>query len=505
MLNTEEETINFINHIEKKFPVDTWTIDGIEIWPLIRGKIADYYIDNNINIKLQKKNNIKRILSFFSRFVREIYAYLKVIFIDGKNSIREQGEFDILISNSNIDRVIELNNKMFDINCDPFYDILKNCYKLKVFVLESFSIKMQNLPRYSKSKYINLVLLKHIILSKLFSIEKNKLKLRGYDKFKSYMKKKYFPVILIDENAIYKQIILYRNLSEELEKNLKKRKIKIVLMMCYYSPINFALSLACKNLRIPCIDIQHGCAGESFHRMYYSWQNIPIQGYKLMPDGFWCWGNDDAKAIMDWGYKGVKPNIFIGGRLIRNIWIDKNNDLYRYYIKKFKNCIKNAKYKKIILVTLQPGVKYENWFKEAIESDSGYLWIIRKHFTIDDVQENFIKCIKKSNNILFTEPKDYPLEFLLNNIDIHVTSYSSVIIDAEFFSKKSIMINKLEVNNYKKYFKLGCLEFADGVSDLLTKIEVCTKNKYVRDDNVNINCHKEIDRLVTLINKKEEE
>lgn len=502
------EIIEFINEIELQFPVDTWIINGIEIWPLIRVQIVAYYLRNSSdssNNKYFKSKNFEKI----SMVLKEIYIYLKINILDKKHNVYDNDVFEVLISGYNGDRTIQLSNmEKFDVNCDPFYHILYNDYGIRSIFFERYSTnnKNLNLPRYSYTKIINLWILKHTILANMESrkIKNRDFKLDYYHAFKEYMEKCKFPINLISENSLYKNTLFYKNFSQDLAEYLKRRKIKLVLMMCYYSSINFALAIACKQLNIPCIDIQHGCAGESFHEMYYSWKNIPVNGYKLLPTGFWCWSKEDAEAIANWNYKGAKPDIFIGGRLIRELWSNKEGKLYAYYLDKLENNIKKCKFKKIILFTLQPGILYNEYLRDAIEKSNDYLWIIRSHFTIDDLQERFMKSFDGKGNVLLTKSVDYPLEFLLTYIDLHITYSSSVIIDAEYFSKVSIMLDRDSINRYKKYFELGCLEFADGADELLSKIEVLSERKYERSKDVFIDGYQEIDRLVRVIKKEEQ-
>ena len=499
---SELESVEFINKIEEMFPVDEWKIDDIEIWPIIRSKIAVYLLSDRNSYNNAKLIKIKK----FYNLLKEFYIYFKLILKDKKHNIENSKNFDILISSSNIDRTIQVDNELlYDTNCDPFYDILKNHFNLNVLILERFSIDKQNLPRYSRSKFFNMIIIKSFILSKLYFFKRHDLRLLKYDEFKNYLKNFGIPQDIVNEEIIKKNVVFYEILSKYLMRKLKNKNIKLILMMCYYSAQNFALSLACNKLNIPCMDIQHGCAGNSYHCMYYSWMNIPINGYKLMPKGFWCWDKEDAKAIKDWQYKKIKSYVICGGRLIRKNWIDKNNRLYNYYLRKISPYIENAEQKslKIILVTLQPGIVYPRWFEDVIKHGTGYLWIIREHFTSDTCQTNFMNSLRRYNNVIITRSKDFPLEFLLTIIDLHVTYSSSVIIDAEYFSKQSIMLDENNCNRYKKYFALGCLEYAKDANEFLIKIGKLISKKYIRKQDDENMYDKGIDQLIKLIKKSE--
>ena len=494
------EVVNILNEIEKKFPVDEWKIDEIEIWPILREKIAIYLFRNTM---IYNNNNkiFKKIYKIY-RIFQEFYIYFKVNIMDKKHSVKENKNFKILISSCNIDRTLELGDKSFyDINCDTFYDIFNNNYKINTLIFEQFFNNKQNLPRYSKSKIFNIIILKARILSKLTFFKVN-FQLTKYNEFKDYVNELGIPLSLVSEKKVKTEIIFYKFLSEYLIKKIKKTNIKLVLMMCYYSAPNFALSLACNKLNIPCIDIQHGCAGSSFHFMYYSWLNIPINGYKLLPTGFWCWDKEDAESIKNWKYKGFSPKIIHGGRLIRKQWLYKTGVLYNYYNGKIRPYIENKdRSKKLILITLQPGIIYPEWFKNIILTEKKYFWIIREHFSSDFYQTDFMTNLIKKENILITKSKDYPLEFLLSIIDLHVTFSSSVIIDAEYFSKQSIMLDNKNCDRYKKYIEIGCLECANNAKEFSFKVNKLLKKKYVRVASNQDIYTNGIEQLLNLIKK----
>ena len=75
-----------------------------------------------------------------------------------------------------------------------------------------------------------------------------------------------------------------------------------------------ALSLACSRLKINLVDYQHGSQND-FHPMYSNWNSVPKEGYEIIPDYFWMWGNIFAKKIKIWSSIINKHNTFVGGNL----------------------------------------------------------------------------------------------------------------------------------------------------------------------------------------------
>lgn len=467
------ETIHLINNIEKMYPIELWKINELEIWPIIRMKLCVYLTHEPcFNKNISENKVFRKSLRIFN----EIYYTLKFSLIDYKHNIEQKSKYDILIASSNQNRTMELSNGlMYDINTDPFVDVFNENYKILNFErLNSYS---PNLPRYSKSIFVNLLVLKSLILSKFYNVDNIKENLDDYSVFESFVEELGIPKSVVSIKKLKREIIFYSILAKQFESILIRKKIKLVLMVCYYNTINFALTLAANKLHIPTVDIQHGCAGGSNHYMYSKWEKIPSSGYKLMPTIFWCWDNSDAKAIEKWGYKGKRPFIIEGGRLIRRFWTNKDSKLFICYLKKLKKEYSIDDNINLILVTLQPFVDYPQWFSEVIKLKKDCIWIIREHPHSDDFQNKFMTKFITCNNVILMKGRDYPLEFLINLSKLHVTYSSSVIIDAEFFSVPSIMIDVNNKERYQQYIDKGILKVAGNIDKFMMSFEELIKFK----------------------------
>lgn len=491
---SELESVEFINKIEEKFPVDEWKIDDIEVWPILRKNVA-FYLQKEKNI-VNKKNTLmpqKYVFIFKSMFI-----FFKSNFFDKKHNTKKDTYYDVLISSNNCSRTIKcLNGEMYDVNCDSFFDVLRKKYKILIY--EYLKLDKQNLPRYTDSSFVNIKLLKSLICSRLFYKKKVSYQLENYNDFIDFILQYGVPKRLVNIKHLTQEINFVSYLSNVFLKELINKKIKFVLFEEYYSRINMALSLACNKMYIPCMDIQHGCAGESYHVMYYSWKNIPNKGYKLLPTVFWCWSDSDAEAIKNWKFKEKKVKTINGGRLIRRQWFKKSSDIYKHYYSKLNKKILGKH--KIILITLQPEAEYPDWFMNFVNNDKKYFWIVRTHpCNYDYLQRNFKLLLQNKVNILFTESSDYPLEFLLSVIDLHVTFSSSTIIDSAYFGKPSIMLDNYNMERYERYHSLGYLEYANSIDEFILKSEKLIKNLKVYKVFGANDYDKAINELISLIN-----
>jgi hypothetical protein len=73
--------------------------------------------------------------------------------------------------------------------------------------------------------------------------------------------------------------------------------LKRVFLSNWYFPDMMGLIAAARDHGILSIDVQHGKQGR-YQGMYSWWTCIPRDGYQLMPDRFWCWGEPSCGHIL---------------------------------------------------------------------------------------------------------------------------------------------------------------------------------------------------------------
>ena len=81
--------------------------------------------------------------------------------------------------------------------------------------------------------------------------------------------------------------------------------------ICLQDGLSFCL--ACHSLNIKSIELQHGVISEEMPR-YGKWK-IPISGYQMLPNLFWCWSRSDYDLISRWANKTDSHNVIMGGNL----------------------------------------------------------------------------------------------------------------------------------------------------------------------------------------------
>ena len=450
-----------ILQIEKSKPVIKYTFNSIEVWPFLRVSILDRYIKQNRDKKISvfKKNNFFNLKLLFTHVA--IFMKSKTIFNKYLRNIQLK-ETDILIVAQENDYFDKIDNKDYNRFCDPFYELLNDTKKVKKITIGN---QKSNLDFLNKSLYINCEHLLLYYFSKYYLL--SFLPKRSLSKF---FKKAILDLNLeVDLNFCvnnFVKILAFEKLFSEV---LSKTQPKIIFFKMYYSVENMGLTLAAKKLKIKVVDIQHGKNGEYNHMMSH-WSTFPENGYKLLPDYFWTWGDSFSKNI-----KNYYPNNFEKHRTISggNLWLSKCIHNQPYVIneneKLFLNKIKSEK---CILFSLQP-INKENtipdWIANTIAKTPDHFWLIRKHprQSIEDI--NF-KNINKLNNVDINFSSSLPLSILLNYSLYNITLWSSVCIDALEFDVKSAIIHKEGEKIYQKEIESGILDYCTNENDLINLI-----------------------------------
>lgn len=122
-----------------------------------------------------------------------------------------------------------------------------------------------------------------------------------------------------------------------------RKCLKTVYLTSWYFPDMMGLIAAAREQGIETVDVQHGKQGK-LQAMYSGW-HIPPEGYQMMPDVFWCWGQPSADHILASSPDREKHRPVVGGYP----WLD----YYRRHVSRAAAPVREGA-KKCVLVTTQP-------------------------------------------------------------------------------------------------------------------------------------------------------
>lgn len=480
--------------IEQRFSVDTWLINDIHVWPLIR---LDLMMSLNLSESPKQQVRIHMFFKIHQALVM-LFGYVKYRVAKMRDSGKNvhPGKVDVVFLGDGISRIL-LNGQWYDRFCDPLIQALQK-KKRTCFMMET--LHNYFIPRFSPSMFIQPYLDFALVKKMLF--RKNNLKmveLKDFDRCIQFLKSKNLPIPIPDEERVRIIMEVIEAYTDYYKKILKTLKPLLGFVVCYYGPRGLAFNVACRQLNIPSVDIQHGVAGE-FNAAYGKWNKVPKNGYETLPSIFWCWSKEDAHVIEQWNMNVEKwHKSIIGGNSFVHFW--KNNSI------NFENCgslFKKDEKSINILVTLS-SIEDHNatLLKSIIEiikrSDAHWKWWIRLHPCLLNKKKDIKTMFQDKNiaNIEIDTATDLPLYMLLNHMNLHVTYSSATVIEAKMFHCPSIITGEDGLQYFADQIEAGWAIYANTPESIIKAIQIqLNKNKESIYENDKIEIFDIIDKIL---------
>jgi len=266
----------------------------------------------------------------------------------------------------------------------------------------------------------------------------------------------------------------YRRLSKQI---LSIIQPKAIFGIPWYQEPAMGLAAACKQQNISFIDIEHG--GLPKHcPVYTDWTCVPEDGYAMVPDFFWVWGEQFCKYTLR--HPCHKP--IIGGNTWLAKWIDNNPFPAEPGELDYYNNLRQQ-YEKLILVTLQPrSAQYMPLPPHLLETmqrgPQHWFWLIRIH-PIEGDREPLEKRLKNHNitNYNITKATRYPLLRILKHCQHHITAYSSTCYEASALGVPTTIISPIGYETLNDFIDDGIMGYATNTDALLNSIRTFIPSK----------------------------
>jgi len=273
------------------------------------------------------------------------------------------------------------------------------------------------------------------------------------------------------------QIFYYARIFENLLKQLNPATL---FLSVYYHNIGMAWAMACRWTGVTSVDLQHGRLGP-YHGAYTQLTAAPTDGYHLMPDVIWCWGEQTKHDIeVDKNPRCARH----GGIVVGNAWLHKwrygdTTELEPPEVKVF--AVEIADQRKI-LVSLQPLESPINAaLLEAMQrSPADWIWLMRLHPLRRHTAPAIAKLLQDAGvkNFEVERSTTLPLFSLLKMADHHVTIFSSVVIEAAAFGVRTSLIGVEGRDIFGPQIKNGTCGYTPTAQSLLEHINEATSDQH---------------------------
>ena len=437
--------IDLLNEIEFSFPVSDWRAAGIRIWPFLRTTLGYKlcFVNENAPERTDVQSRFKLAAQQVLALARGTARYFHAQQVDRRHNAEPLGKVDAAflsdgVSYSNVGGV------WYERFCDPLISCLEK-QRLRSFLL--CPLHSYFVPRRSPSKFIqphlDLLTLKAFAASR-FEAE-IKQELRGYEECRQLMVRKGSPVNLPAPSTVGSQALRIRYLADFYKHILTRVQPSVGFCVSYYWSGGMAFSLACRELEIPSVDLQHGVQGE-LHFAYGRWCRLPEAGYELLPTVFWCWTQSEERAIRAWSRRFEKwHRPFVGGNPWLAQWSDGKHGFAAEYDQGIRSLMEPGR--RQILVTLQPARTKPLTLQPLLEavgrSPEEWQWWIRLHPCMEQERDKIRSAFasRTGRECRVDGATDVPLCALLRHMDVHVTHSSSAVLEAEAFGVPSVVIS----------------------------------------------------------------
>lgn len=431
--NQRKEVIDKLNHLEARFSVEDWKMDGIHVWPIFKMILFFHESDKQVTGSQVKKSRpfdkglviakkARRLLTASIQYFRLRLPKADFVFV-GADTYR------VMYEGRHINRFF-----------DPIITYLEG--------KRVSSIRLE----YSSSPSIKDPSVKLDVIAPIFKppfgIKDNTMSGNELEELLSEIARQFNrdkSELLTSLQQTIRSTVQWRNLFRVVFKQVKPR---YSFGLCYYSSAMWGMNVAARELGIITVDMQHGGQGE-LHAAY-TFIKVPKEGYNVLPNEFWCWDQGSVQHLLTW-INGSSHQAKLSG----NPWYEFLS------ANKPKGLEDNTKDRPMILYTHQPLMPiFDQYMLEVIrKTKNQYHWWIRLHpRTTEQQKMDLLKYLQDSDVLQFVEIEkatDLPLPELLSVSALHLSKFSGSIIEAAGAGVFSVILEEIGVSTFKDIIDEG--------------------------------------------------
>ena len=241
----------------------------------------------------------------------------------------------------------------------------------------------------------------------------------------------------------------------------------MVILACYYCPLNLGIALACAKLNIPCIDYQHG--DQSSPHLGYDFGYIPPSGYQTIPKWFFTWGESYQTRLEKKFASQTYHQPLMAGKPTHLAWHKGTLPDDDKLVAEFNKIIQG---KEAICVCLPLVVENEDLKeleKAIVNSPDNWIWLMRKHPLLNTKEHLPWFIDKYPEKIEHNICSQISLEMTLKHSKHIIAAHSTCPLEAlSSFGIKSTIISRTSAETYyKKEIQQGIFKMAKTKDEII--------------------------------------
>ncbi|MBX7051162.1 MAG: hypothetical protein K1X54_03910 [Flavobacteriales bacterium] len=432
--------------IEAKYPVETWKINDVHIWPVLRTRIYIELAVEDLNARFDK-NTIEEGRKEAQESGQKrrptrlhlLLDYLHYLWFLIKPLKKSKG---IFVTPGSYNDVFQ--GKYYHKFFDPIR--LKSKDYTNSYIIEigkSPSHQLRNTFHITDFDFLHRIHERQIRKKLLVT------QLEKYDEFCAEVSTVTSLVNRFPKRAMIEAYYTIKKYEAFFDLFIRKTKAKEAFSLCYYldSYVVFGMNLAAHKLDISSTDIQHGGQGP-IHLAYCKYKRLPDSGrYEVMPKYFWCWDAYSVAEIEKWSTDPKsKHKAFVGG----HPWLQ--------FIKEQLN--NQAKNELAVLHTLQPLGELipESMIQTILATGKDVKWILRLHPRTKSRKGELEEVIHQNHLEEYIHPATFSTISLPESLAlsrVHLSRWSGSIIEASIMGIPNIILDPIGVTSFIQWIEGG--------------------------------------------------
>ncbi|MEO6773411.1 MAG: hypothetical protein ABI467_10390 [Kofleriaceae bacterium] len=453
---TPHEIRALLEGIEAELPVGDWQVGGVPVWPVFR--IWFVFAHDPFAAGHPERPSM---FGAASRVARNTTRYAGAAWRDRGHRDRG-GQADAVFFTHTTCRVFQVEGRWYDQFCEPIAELLATRGLTSRF-LEHAPDHQYRVPRSHASQLIQPALSALALLARAAPVP-------GERELAAYFAR-HHPALQPSFTAVRKNVAVLRLYARYFARELARIRPRLGFVVNYYDLPAMAFVLACRELGIRTVDIQHGIQGE-LHMAYSHWNQVPAAGYAVLPSLFWCWSEDEAREIRAWSEPVARwHRPLVGGNLVLDKFMHDDDALVKVFDREVSRCTTATN----VLVTLRPRGGVPLLVRAAIEaSPRDWTWWIRLHPAMLAERAAVEEALAgyRDRRIVIEEATRLPLYAVLRHMNAHLTEISSTVLEADRFGVPSVLCHPTGVEYYAALVRgaIGAFTAAEIVAAIQTQL-----------------------------------
>lgn len=492
----QEEIIRLLVDVEQRFPVETWRVEGVPIWPLVRCAVYNnFHMFERVRAPLGL-HRLGAALDIIKGPIRKFRANRR------DHQTDRWRQVDALLLSDGVSTAL-VDEKYYDRFCDPLkFELDRRNYESLIVTTGS----RHQTPRYSRGISIQPTVDLLRAGARFDSVRRPRQReLDGFDEATRWMQDQHPKAHFRNARSFERSAIYLRHLEGYFDRILRRTDPKVVFTVCYYGYPSMAALLACHRRGIPTVDIQHGCINE-FHHAYGQWTKLPPGGYQTLPRFFWCWNESAVRTIEHWSRNSNGAHTPLqGGNLFREMWRDDSNPLVMKAAADVNASVRPANGRTRVLYTcnaFESNAELRLLANCIRETEANTFWFVRLHPSSRETATSRREALTGFGATTFDvhEAPTLPLYAMLRAVDIHVTEGSSSTEEAAEFDVPTLLLSDREAPLFQDLLTEGWAELLRDGEQLSRTIEALVERGHrlraaKREQGVKLDARTRLDRI----------